>query len=170
MEVEPLTRPGVAARYNWGVLSRRDFLNAAAFTLAAGHPGAKLRGIFPVLSAPVDVENISGADGIVWPLPDNAERAISAARRRGLAVILRVQGPDLDSSRRHARRAEKLAPDAIMAAPLADLEQLARHYRAIAGECGLPLVAHAAGAMSLEFVLRIRKEIPTLRMVKDETG
>jgi dihydrodipicolinate synthase/N-acetylneuraminate lyase len=57
-----------------------------------------------------------------------------------------------------------------MAAPLRDLDQLARHYRAIAGECSLPLVAHAAGGTPIEFVLRMRREIPTLRMVKDEAG
>jgi dihydrodipicolinate synthase/N-acetylneuraminate lyase len=149
------------------VLSRRDLLQLVAVAQIAGNP---FRGVFPVLSAPSEVETLTGADGIVWPRQDRARIVIAAARRRQLPIILCVQGPDVESTRRHARHAESLAPDAVMAAPLNNLAELARHYRAIARECALPLVAHAAGATPVEFVLHMRRELPTLRMVKDEAG
>jgi 4-hydroxy-tetrahydrodipicolinate synthase len=34
----------------------------------------------------------------------------------------------------------------------------------------LPLIVQTIGDMSVEFVLRMRKDIPTLRFVKDEAG
>jgi len=144
------------------VLSRRDLLQFAALALARD----LFRGIFPVLSAPWEAEAITGVDGIVWPFQDQAELVAAIARRRRLPVILCVPGPDPEST----RRADRLAPDAIMAAPMSNLTELARHYRAIARESSLPLIAHADGAMPIEFVLRMRQEIPTLRMVKDEAG
>ena len=116
------------------------------------------------------MRNLRGAQGVIWPGRDDAESVMAEARLRGLAVILCVQGPDLLSTRRRARQAEKLGADAVMAAPLRDPRELERHYGAIAAECGRPLVAHAAGHMSIEFLLRMRERIPALRMVKDEAG
>jgi dihydrodipicolinate synthase/N-acetylneuraminate lyase len=151
------------------VFSRRDFLQATALTLA-GRSSAGMRGIFPILDEPGELESLAGARGVVWPREDDAAAVVAAARRRGLAVILCVQGQDIGSTQRYAHRADRLRPDAVMAAPLRELGELARHYRAIAGECTLPLVAHAAGDIPIEFILRMRREIPTLRMVKDEAG
>jgi 4-hydroxy-tetrahydrodipicolinate synthase len=127
-----------------------------------------------------------GVHGVVWPQlasewstlePDErtsgAEAIMAAAKGARCAVVLGVQGPDTEAARRYARQAEKLAPDAIIALPPRDasnLDRVAEYYRAIGKECGLPLFVQTVGDMSIEFVLRMRKDIPTLRFVKDEAG
>jgi 4-hydroxy-tetrahydrodipicolinate synthase len=127
-----------------------------------------------------------GAHGAVWPQlasewselsPDErfsgAETILSAAKGTRCAVVLGVQGTDAEGARRYARQAEKLGPSAIIALPPRDSsnpDRVTDYYRAIARECSLPLFVQTVGDMSVEFVLRMRKEIPTLRYVKDEAG
>src|SRR5260221_14010173 len=161
----------------------------------------ELRGIFPIMQTPfsgsdkLDTEVLAkevtfldkcGAHGVVWPQlasewstlePDEriagAEAIMAAAKGARCAVVLGVQGPDLDAARRYARQAEKLGPDAIIALPPRDsgnLDRVAEYYRGIARECGLPIFVQTIGDMSVEFVVRMRKDIPTLRFVKDEAG
>jgi dihydrodipicolinate synthase/N-acetylneuraminate lyase len=160
-----------------------------------------MRGIFPIMQTPytesgqLDTEVLAkevkfldraGAHGVVWPQlasewselkPDErsagAETIMAAAKGARCAVVLGVQGPDMEAARRYARQAEKLGPDAIIALPPRDssnLDRVADYYRAIAKECALPLIVQTIGDMSVEFVLRMRKDIPTLRFVKDEAG
>lgn len=184
--------------------NRRDFLKAAAFSLAASKLSAsakELRGIFPIMQTPysdsgrLDTEVLAkevkfldrcGVQGVVWPQlasewstlePDErtagAEAIMTAAKGARCAVVLGVQGPDIEAARRYAREAEKLGPDAIIALPPRDssnLDRVADYYRAVAKECGRPLFVQTVGQMSIEFVLRMRKDIPTLRFVKDEAG
>jgi dihydrodipicolinate synthase/N-acetylneuraminate lyase len=170
----------------------------AAAKLDAG--SKELRGIFPIMQTPftgagkLDTETLAkevkfldrcGVHGVVWPQlasewstlePDErtagAEAIMAAAKGARCAVILGVQGTDLEAARRYARQAEKLGPDAIIALPPKDgnLDQVAEYYRGIARECGLSLVVQTIGDMSVEFVVRMRKDIPTLRFVKDEAG
>jgi 4-hydroxy-tetrahydrodipicolinate synthase len=139
-----------------------------------------------VLAKEVKFLDRVGAHGVVWPQlasewselkPDErsagAESIMAAAKGARCAVVLGVQGPDADAARRYARQAEKLGPDAIIALPPRDsgnLDRVADYYRAIAKECALPLIVQTIGDMSVEFVLRMRKDIPTLRFVKDEAG
>ncbi len=139
-----------------------------------------------VLAKEVKFLDHAGAHGVVWPQlasewselkPDErsagAEAIMAAAKGARCAVVLGVQGPDAEAARRYARQAEKLGPDAIIALPPRDssnLDRVADYYRAIAKECALPLIVQTIGDMSVEFVLRMRKDIPTLRFVKDEAG
>ena len=188
--------------------NRRDFLKAAAFSLASSKLGASantnlrtLQGIFPIMQTPyadsgrLDTEVLAkevkfldkcGVHGVVWPQlasewstlePDErtsgAEAVMAAAKGGRCAVVLGVQGPDVEAARRYARMADKLGPNAIIALPPSDtgnLDNVADYYKAIAKECGLPLFVQTVGNMSIEFVLRMRKDIPTLRFVKDEAG
>jgi 4-hydroxy-tetrahydrodipicolinate synthase len=171
----------------------------AATRVAAG--SKELRGIFPIMQTPfsgsdkLDTEVLAkevkfldkcGAHGVVWPQlasewstldPDErmagAEAIMAAAKGARCAVVLGVQGPDLDAARRYSRQAEKLGPDAIIALPpreSGNLDRVAEYYRGIARECALPLFVQTIGNMSVEFVVRMRKDIPTLRLVKDEAG
>jgi 4-hydroxy-tetrahydrodipicolinate synthase len=161
----------------------------------------ELRGIFPIMQTPftdsdkLDTEVLAkevkfldkcGAHGVVWPQlasewstlePDErtagAEAVMAAAKGAKCAVVLGVQGPDLEAARRYARQAEKLGPDAIIALPpreSGNLDGVTEYYRGIAKECALPLFVQTIGNMSVEFVVRMRKDIPTLRFVKDEAG
>ena len=92
---------------------------------------------------------------------------MAAAQR---PVILGVQGADIESTRRFARHAQRLGPHAVLASRPGRLAELARHYRAIAGECGLSLMARSCSGVSIEFILRMRDEINTLRLVEDSAG
>ena len=175
---------------------------AALYLRAAPAPGSKkFEGIFPIMQTPftesntVDLEDLAGevkfldrcgVPGIVWPQlaseyaslsPDErfagAEAIVKTARTLKPAVIVGVQGPDVESAVRYARHAEKLGPDAIIAIPLRDTKdqsKLFAYYRAIAANCSRPLFVQTIGDMSVDFVLQMAKEIPTLRYVKDEAG
>lgn len=127
-----------------------------------------------------------GVHGVVWPQlasewselkpqerSAGAESIMAAAKGARCVVVLGVQGPDLEAARRYARQTEKLGPAAIIALPPRDssnLDRVADYYRGIAKECALPLFVQTIGDMSVEFVLRMKKDIPTLRFVKDEAG
>src|SRR5262249_17627712 len=126
-----------------------------------------------------------GAHGVVWPqlasewselAPGErmagAEAIIAAAKGARCAVVLGVQGPDIEAARRYARMTDKLGPDAIIALPPRDrnLDHVADYYRAIAKECALPLFVQTVGDMSVEFIVRLRRAIPSLRFGKDEGG
>ncbi len=174
-------------------------LSFAASSFAAS--SRPLRGVFPIMQTPytganaLDVETLAkevsflnrcGVHGMVWPQLASewselsaderftgAQAILASAKGGKAAVVLGVQGPDLEAARRYARQAEKLGPDAIIALPprdSSDLDRVADYYRGIAKECGLPLIVQTIGDMSVEFVLRLRKDIPTLRYVKDEAG
>src|SRR5882757_5875292 len=122
--------------------NRRDFLKAAAFSLAAAKLNATpktMRGIFPIMQTPyadsgrLDTEVLAkevkfldkcGVHGVVWPQlasewstlePDErtsgAEAVMAAAKGGRCAVVLGVQGPDVEAARKYARHADKLAPD-----------------------------------------------------------
>ena len=139
-----------------------------------------------VLAKEVKFLDKCGVHGVVWPQlasewstldPEEriagAEAVMVAAKGAKCAVVLGVQGPDLEAARRYARQAEKLGPDAIIALPpreSGNLDRVADYYRGIAKECALPLFVQTIGDMSIEFVVRMRKDIPSLRFVKDEAG
>src|SRR5438128_1976566 len=115
--------------------NRRDFLKAAAFSLASAKLGASantnlrtMQGIFPIMQTPyadsgrLDTEVLAkevkfldkcGVHGVVWPQlasewstlePDErtsgAEAVMTAAKGGRCAVVLGVQGPDVEGARR----------------------------------------------------------------------
>lgn len=160
-----------------------------------------LAGIFPIMQTPftesnaVDMEDLAaevkfldrcGVPGMVWPQLASeyaslssderfagAETIVKTAKNLKPAIIIGVQGSDIESAVRYARHAAKLGPDAIIAIPLRDTKDHAKllaYYRAIAAECSRPLFVQTIGDMSVDFVLEMAKEIPTLRYVKDEAG
>ena len=143
---------------------------------------------FDELAREVEFLDRTGAHGIVWPQRaseyaylsfeeriEGAEVVMRAAKGRRPAVVLGVQGPDTATAVRYARHAEKMGPDAIVALPVRDrgefdLNEVARYYSAVASAGSLPLFVQTTGNMSVDFVLRMAREIPTLRFVKDEAG
>jgi 4-hydroxy-tetrahydrodipicolinate synthase len=128
----------------------------------------------------------AGVHGIVWPQlaseyaslsPDErragAEALLEANRGLSPAFVLGVQGQDTAEAIQYARHAEKIGPDAIIALPprgVKDPEQVAAYYKVIARECALPFFVQTIGDMSVEFMIRLAREVPTIRYVKDEAG
>ena len=132
----------------------------------------------------------AGAHGMVWPQLaseyteltfderiEGAETIVRAAKQLRPKVVIGVQAADEETAVRYARHAAKIEPDAIIALPARtpeqqefDLGQVASYYQAIARACGLPLFIQSMGNMSVEFLLRLARDIPTLRFIKDEAG
>jgi len=111
-------------------------------------------------------ERLAGAEAIV-----RTNKAGDAATRP--AVVIGVQANDIETAVKYARHAEKLGPDAIIAIPLNqgkdDAKQM-EYYSAIGEACSKPLIIQTIGQMSVDMVLRMAKQIPTLRYAKDEAG
>jgi len=118
---------------------------------------------FPLLSYD---ERLAGAEALV-----RANKALDAKTRP--SVVIGVQASDIETAVKYARHADKLGPDAIIAIPLNggkdDAKQM-EYYAAIGEACSRPLIVQTIGPMSVDLVLRMAKQIPTLRYVKDEAG
>ena len=111
-------------------------------------------------------ERMAGAEAIV-----RAAKGLDSATRP--AVIIGVQAPDSESAVRYARHAAKIGADGVIAIPLNggkndDLQM--EYYKAIGAASTLPLFVQTIGPMSVDLVLRMAGQIPTLRYVKDEAG
>jgi 4-hydroxy-tetrahydrodipicolinate synthase len=180
--------------------TRREWLLAAGAVVLRAD-GRVQRGVFPIVQSPfadsgrLDLETLAkeirflndcGVHGVVWPqlasewselTPqerlEGASAVMAAAKGGRAAVVLGVQGPDVDSAVRYAKHADKLGPDAIIALPprdAANLDRVAEYYAAIGQACSRPLFVQSIGDMSIDFVRRMARQIPTLRFVKDEAG
>ncbi|MBM3739149.1 MAG: dihydrodipicolinate synthase family protein [Acidobacteria bacterium] len=102
-----------------------------------------------------------------------AEAILGAARGRRISTVIGCQGPDLDAVASYARHAEKHGADALIALPPAnqnDLDAVMQYYKSIGQASSLPLFVQAVGKMSVDFIIEMSKQIPTLRFDKDEAG
>lgn len=169
----------------------------ASLSHAADKP---LRGIFPIVQTPytasneLDLETLAkeirfagdiGLHGVVWPqlasewseLTERerhagSEAIVATARKGKVASVIGVQAPQIEAAVKYARHADRIRPDAIIALPPpgADLNTLGAYYRAIGKATDLPLFIQTVGDVSVDFVIQLSKDIPTLRFVKDEAG
>jgi dihydrodipicolinate synthase/N-acetylneuraminate lyase len=146
-------------------ISRREFLAAAAAgstlssRVAGAAPASRLQGVFPIMQTPF---TDAGALDLA-----------TLTREAQFLHRIGVQGPDVDGAVKYARHAETIGPDAIIAIPLDGGQYDARqveYYTAIGKACRRPLIVQAVGQMSVDLILRMAKQIPTLRYVKDEAG
>jgi len=113
-------------------------------------------------------ERFAGAEAIV-----RANQAAPAATRP--SVIIGVQAATSEAALPFARHAEKIGADGIIAIPFkngagTDESQQMEYYSAIASSCSKPLCVQAIGDISVDEVLRIAKQNPTVQYVKDEAG
>jgi len=160
-----------------------------------------LRGIFPIAQTPftdsdkLDIQSLIEevrfihrvrVHGFVWPqlasewstLSDaerieGAEAIASEGKKLSPAIVLGVQGPDLNTAVRYAKHAEKVGADAIISLPPsrdASPQAVLEYYKTVGNATGLPLFVQAVGNMSVELVLEMYKAIPTFRYLKDEAG
>jgi len=163
-----------------------------------------MRGIFIILATPftdtkaVDYADLEreveflarcGVHGMVWPqiaseyaLLTVEERMrgmeviAKAARNRRAALVLGIQGPNLEAALAYAHRAEELAPDAVIAIPPTEarsLEEVRRYYAALAAVARRPFFVQTTGGpknvpISPEFVIALAREFPQLGYVKEE--
>ena len=186
--------------------NRREFLAAGlGASLVSAAPAAKqIRGVFPIMATPfteskevdfdalvkeVDFLDRCGVHGMVWPQlaseywllkKDERMRGMEllarAAKGRRPALVLGVQGPNIEAMLEYARHAEKLEPDAMIAIPPTEaktLDDFLNYYRALAGVTKRPIfVQTSGGARSInpkvEALVELAREFPNCAYVKEE--
>ena len=171
---------------------------------AAG--GKPMRGAFMILTTPftdtgeVDWDDLArevrfvdqaGAHGIVWPQGSSGVANLTKEERlRGLevlakanqgrkpALVLGVQGRTTDEMLEYARRAEAVAPDALIAMPPSaarSLDDYREYFRALARLTARPIFIQTSGgakdlAPSVELIVELAREHPHLAYVKEESA
>jgi len=113
-------------------------------------------------------ERFAGAEAIV-----RANKAAPAATRP--SVVIGVQAATAEAALPFARHAEKIGAEGVIAIPFkngvgTDEGKQMEYYAAIASACSKPLCVQAIGDISVDLVLRMAKQNPTIQYVKDEAG
>ena len=139
------------------------------------------------LAAQVKFLNRGGVHGVIWPQIAsewttlskkerlNGAEAMAAAGKGGkTAITIGVQGPDMPTVLEFVKHAEKVGADAICSLPPANVTDdagLFDYYKQIGSATGLPLFVQSQPfPMSIDLIVRMYKEIPTFRQIKDEAG
>jgi 4-hydroxy-tetrahydrodipicolinate synthase len=179
-----------------GVVARTSSVHAA---------GKPMRGAFMILNTPftgdgaVDWEDLAGearfvdrcgCQGVVWPQGSSGVATLTREERlRGMevlasalrggrtALVLGVQGRNTDEMLGYARRAEALAPDALIAMPPSDgqtVDDYLSYFRALAGVTARPVIVQTSGgnrslAPTVELIVQLAREFPHFGYVKEET-
>lgn len=164
-----------------------------------------LRGALMILSTPftdagaVDWDDLArearfvdrcGAQGVVWPQGSSRVSALSkderlkgmellASTMRGAkgVLILGVQGRDTADMLEYARKAEALAPDAMIAMPprvATSLDDYREYFRALAKVTTRPVIVQTTGGVptltpSVELMVDLAREFPHLGYIKEES-
>src|SRR5574341_1194945 len=139
-----------------------------------------------VLASEVKFLDRAGVQGMVWPQlaseystlslderMKGAETIMAAAKGLKPAVLLGVQARETETAVQLARHAARLGPGGIIALPPGDgkeLRSVSEYYRAIGRACELPFFVQTIGDMSVDFMIELSRQVPTIRYVKDEAG
>jgi 4-hydroxy-tetrahydrodipicolinate synthase len=139
------------------------------------------------LAAEVKFCNRGGVHGFAWPQIasgwstlspqerlDGAEAILAAGKGGKTALVIGVQTPgsDLAGPVRYAKHAAKNGADAIVSLPpeKAGGQAMIEYYRAIGAVTELPLIVQSQGEMSVDLIVEMFQQIPTMKCVKDEAG
>jgi dihydrodipicolinate synthase/N-acetylneuraminate lyase len=130
--------------------------------------------------------NKGGVPGLIWPQIASgwsnlstderfagAESMIAAGKGGRTAIVIGVQtqNKDLTGAIAYARHAAKNGADAICSLPPeGDSAAIFDYYKAIGAATDLPLFIQTIGDMPVDLVVKMFKEISTVRVVKDEAG
>jgi 4-hydroxy-tetrahydrodipicolinate synthase len=144
---------------------------------------------YDALAAEVKFVNRGGVHGFVWPQiasgwaglsqqerMQGAEAILAAGKGGKTALVIGVQSKADDASGpiEYAKHAAKNGADAIVSLPpggqVSDDNTMLEYYKTIGNATDLPLFVQSQGDMSVDLIVRMFKEIPTMRVVKDEAG
>ena len=180
----------------------------AANPLRAADADARVRGPFPILSTPftesgeVDYDVLAhqarfvdwgGCPGMIWPQSgDSVDLLTMDEKLRGMEVLaatsrtlkaalcLGVQGKDTEEMLVYARRAEKLAPAAIISRPPDSgrtEDDLRSYWRALAKVAARPVIFQTTGGTaykgpvpSVKLMIELAKEFPHFGYIKEEAA
>ena len=142
------------------------------------------------LAAEVKWLNKGRVAGMIWPAwasswasMSDAERiegteAILAAGKGGKSsIVIEVQNNAWDTATavRYAKHAAAHGADAIGAIPLNNGwnrsdQEILDYYKAIAAATDLPLIVQTRGTVSVDLMIQMYQQIPTMKATKDEVG
>src|ERR1700733_6222690 len=139
------------------------------------------------LAAEVAFCNRGRVSGFVWPQIasgwstlseqerfDGAEALLAAGKGGKTALVIGVQaiGGDMATSLRYAKHAVEHGADAIISLPpeKASDQAMLDFYKTIGAATPLPLIVQSSGDMSVELIVEMSRQIPTMKCVKDEAG
>jgi 4-hydroxy-tetrahydrodipicolinate synthase len=139
-----------------------------------------------VLAREVEFIDRGGVHGFVWPQMASeystlskserlagAEAIVATGKRLRPALVIGVQAPEVRTALEYARHAAKLGADAIISLPPGPSDNddaMLAYYQEVGNASELPLIVQSTGNMSVALLVRMCKEIPTLRYAKDEAG
>ena len=194
----------VTRRECLGMLSAAAF--GPRLTRADTSSAKPMRGAFMILSTPftdsgeVDWDDLAreasfvdrcGAHGIVWPQGSSSVANLTKAERlRGMevlatavqdrrtALVLGVQGPTTGEMLEYARRADALAPDAMIAMPPSaakTLDDYREYFRALGQATKRPVFVQTSGGArelvpSVDLMVDLAREFPHVAYVKEESA
>jgi 4-hydroxy-tetrahydrodipicolinate synthase len=139
------------------------------------------------LAAEMKFCNRGGVHGFAWPQIasgwstlseserlEGAEALIDANKGGKTALVIGVQtkGSDLAGAIRYAKHAAGKGADAVISLPpeKADDKAMLEYYKALGAATELPLFVQSQGDMSVDLIVEMFKQIPTMKVVKDEAG
>jgi dihydrodipicolinate synthase/N-acetylneuraminate lyase len=186
-------------------LTRRAWLSGlAAVPLMNAAASKPMRGIFIIMATPftdsgaVDFSDLErevdfmvrcGVHGMVWPQLASEyaslnrdermrgmETLTKAARGKAPALVLGVQGANIDAAMEYLKKAEDLGPDALIAIPPTEaksVDDFRRYYATLAATAKRPLFIQTTGGAKgitppVEMITGLVKEFPNLAYVKEE--
>ncbi len=142
------------------------------------------------LAAEVAFINRGRVAGMIWPVfasswstlsdaerIEGAETILAAGKGGKSAIAIAVQNTawDVPTSIRYAKHAAGHGADAIVAMPpnngwnVSD-EAILDYYKAIGGATDLPLIVQTRGTVSVDLMVKMFEQIPTMKATKDEVG
>jgi dihydrodipicolinate synthase/N-acetylneuraminate lyase len=105
---------------------------------------------------------------------DGAEAILAAGKGGQTAIVIGVQDKDgnIDKAAGYAKHAARNGADAIISLPpdKADDKAMIEYYKTLGRATELPLMVQSQGAMSVDLIVEMAKQIPAMKCVKDEAG
>jgi 4-hydroxy-tetrahydrodipicolinate synthase len=142
------------------------------------------------LAAEVRFINRGRVAGMIWPVfasswstlsdaerIEGAEAILAAGKGGQSAIAIAVQNTawDIATSVRYAKHAAAHGADAIVAIPpnngwdVSD-QAILDYYKAIGSATDLPLIVQTRGTMSVDLMVQMFQQIPSMKATKDEVG
>ena len=105
---------------------------------------------------------------------DGAEAILAAGKGGKTSLVIGVQDKDgnIDKAIAYAKHAAKNGADAIISLPpeKAGDQAMLDYYRTIGMATDLPMIVQTQGDISVDIIVEMTKQIPTMKCVKDEAG
>jgi len=141
------------------------------------------------LEREVDFLTRCGVHGMVWPQLASEYASLSldermrgmellakASRGKAPALVLGVQGANVQAALEYLEKAEEMKPDALIAIPPTEArsaDDFRRYYASLAGSTKRPLFIQTTGGAKgitpdVSFLLELAREFPNCGYIKEE--